>query len=577
MRVSVVFPNSLCLPNPMYHSLPLLAAALKNAGHEPRIYDLNAMAADLFLNRQRSEMILHGARQLIEQLRHQGQGGEADRLTEMLAQLEEKVLDGENCKHILRDRVRCFDQPLFKKAFWTVVDVLGFYYQLDPVISPHRENFGADMIAQQVADPWSPVRDLYEEVFLDSVLQDAPEMIAISVAFPEQAVEAVRLARLLRARKPSLHISMGGPLISLYLDKWLTNNWIFEFTDTICFGDGETAIVELVAALEGHAKLEDARNFIYLNANKELIRTTETAYLEPMDDLPIPDFDTADMDLYLTPGPVYPLMISRGCYWGKCTFCSIGWRENYRQSSSDKIRADVKDLAERYGARYIYMQDSSIPPNGAKNLAQIVKDENLEVHWGGGMKFEKALLNPEYCQLLGEGGCKSLLMGFESANQDVLNLMEKGYDLNDLPQMLKNLRKAGVSAELLWFIGFPTEDRQDVMNTAKFLFDHRADFGLTAFVGDFLLHPDTEVFKNPEHYGVTILSQDNDHCEYVVSTGMQPDEVQQLKNMLSVNNNRTLVCNGGHLPHLVESGMDLSGLERPMTIKPEVVEFCRQE
>lgn len=246
-------------------------------------------------------------------------------------------------------------------------------------------------------------------------------------------------------------------------------------------------------------------------------------------------------------------------------------------ASEAKIRAEVLEVAQRYGGRLVQLQDSSVPPKAAKLLSGVIRDEGLEVYWTSSMKFETCIKDRDYClHLGGDGGCRSLHMGFESSDQRLLDLMDKGYDIADLPLMLRNLRDAGISAELLWFIGFPTQTRRDVLDTAMYLYDHRDLFGLTSFVGDYFLHPDTEVFERPQDFGVTVTGLDNDHCIYVVSEGISQEEAQQLKRMLSSNNNRTLICNGSHLPHIAITG-NVAGLERAINVPPEVIEFCTAE
>jgi radical SAM superfamily enzyme YgiQ (UPF0313 family) len=293
-----------------------------------------------------------------------------------------------------------------------------------------------------------------------------------------------------------------------------------------------------------------------------------------MDDLPVPDFTAADLSLSLLPEPIYPLMLSRGCYWGKCTFCSIGWRENYRMASAAKIAADAREVARRYGGRFVQLQDSSVPPRAATMLADAVLAEDLGLTWIAPFKFERVLTRRDYCEHLGRGGCRSMLMGFESSDQRLLDLMQKGYDLAHLDTMLDNLRAAGISAELLWFIGFPTQTRKDVLATANYLYERRGRFGLTAFVGEYNLHPDTEVFRRPQDFGVTLHGIDDNHCVYEVESGISMHEAATLRRMLDGNNNRTLTCNGSHLPHLAVTGIDLRGLERPPTVPPAVVEYC---
>lgn len=569
MRTTLVFPPSLCLPNPIYFSLPLLAGALKRAGHETHIVDLNALAADRFLTKDWAARVLEHARRIVAR-QSAGGGG----IKELLARTEPKLLDGPSCKDTLRDPVRNFVPEAFKHAFSTVIEVLDFFYIEDPVISPHRDDFGRDVIDHVTKDPWSPLRDLYEEVLLDEVFSRDPELIGISTAFPEQAAESVRLAAKLRGRKRDVHICFGGPLVSLFPDKWLDEGWLLQYADSVVVGDGETAVVELAEWIEGKRSREEVRNLVYPDQGGGARWNSKELYFESMDELPLPDFEPADLSLYLTPRPIYPLMLSRGCYWAKCAFCSIGWHGHYRKASTETVRTHVMDLSQKYDARYIMLQDSSVPPRGARELARIVREERLPVYWMGAMKFEHAFLDKNYCKEIAEGGCRSLLLGFESANQRVLDLMGKGFQLKDVPTMLINLKEAGTSAELLWFLGFPTEDREDVLRTAQYLMDHRRLFGLASFVGDYQLHPDTAIYERPEDFGVTILGEENGKCIYVMATGMQMEEKDLLKRLFTTTENRNLACNGAHLPHLVEKGLDLSGIEHPMRIPPEVIEFC---
>lgn len=577
MNVAILFAPSICLPNQMYFSLPTLAGSLVRAGHLPQVADLNLLAADLFLTEERTHRYLALARGMVERDRKNGHRDSADRLEGTLRVMEEKILRGPEAKAILRDRERFYDKEAFRFAFWNVVDCLAFYYQLNPIISPHRDTFGRDMIEHQRADHWTPLEDLYEERLLDCVLERSPDLIGISTAFPEQACESVRLARKLKKRRPDLHIVMGGPLITQHRQKWLDDADLLQWCDSVCIGDGERTIVELADALEGKRGLDQVTNLVWRDSRGVTRSNNAEPLLEAMDDLPTPDFSSFDMNTYFTPRPIYPLMTSRGCYWGKCTFCSIGWRENFRQASKEKIKNDVVDLARRYGARYIQLQDSSIPPRAARDLAHVIRDEKLDTFWVSGMKFEKMLLDPAYAQDLAAGGCKSLLLGFESATQRVLDLMDKGFRIDDVPAMLRNLRSAGISAELLWFVGFPSETRAEALKTIKYLYEKKDLFGLAAFVSMYQLHPDTIVYDRPADFGVTIKSVINAECDYVAEAGMQIDELRFLNQALSSTNNRTLVCNSSHLPHLVERGISLRGLERPLVCPPEVLEFCREE
>ncbi len=558
MNVTIVFPPSLCLPNQCYYSLPALCGALRQAGHEPHGVDLNLRAAHMLLRDDRAARML----------------ALAEQHAEVPAAIAEAVRAGEESIGILRDGSRYFDPATFRRAFWGVVDALAFYYQLDPVISPNHDSFVQDMVDNQRRDPWTPLLDLYDEGLVDPVFERDPGLIGISVAFPEQAVEAVRLARKLKQRRPDVPVCFGGPLLNVRSERWLQSGLLFEYGDFAVHGDGERSIVELADALEGRRSLDDVRGLHRRDARGRLHHPDDPPFLESMDEVPPPDYDAIDMDLFLTPEPVYPLMTARGCYWGRCTFCSLGWRENYRAAPEEVVRRDV-DVLVRAGARFVQVQDSSVPPHLARILARVIEESGHELYWVGGMKFTDAFEDPEYCAQLARGGCRSLAFGFESASQEVLDRMDKGVRFDAVEPMLRNLRDHGVSAELFWFIGFPTETRRECLSTVRWLVEHDDLYGLAAFVGDYQLHPDTRIFDAPREFGVTIHGNDNGYHAYTTDGGIQQSELAKLKAMLAHTNNRTLVCNGSHVLHVAMSGVDLSALRRPVTLPDAVVEYCR--
>jgi radical SAM superfamily enzyme YgiQ (UPF0313 family) len=266
-------------------------------------------------------------------------------------------------------------------------------------------------------------------------------------------------------------------------------------------------------------------------------------------------------------------MTSRGCYWGRCTFCGLGWRENYRSASPATIARHVDDLATRWGARYVQVFDSSLPPHGGRVLAEAIRDCGAPIRWCAGFKFATHLLDAGYARVLHDGGCRSAQMGFESANQDILDLMDKGFELADVPAILRNFHEAGISTELLWFIGFPGETREHVLRTVRFLKEHERLFEFAAFVGDWRLHPDTIVFARPQDFGVRITGSDNDASTYELERGLSTAETRELKRMFAPTNNRTLLCSGIYFPHLVENGRLRREFHQPFAVPPSALAF----
>ena len=49
--------------------------------------------------------------------------------------------------------------------------------------------------------------------------------------------------------------------------------------------------------------------------------------MEDLRVVPAPDFDGLPLEKYFAPHLVLPYDPTRGCYWGKCTFCHYGLAE----------------------------------------------------------------------------------------------------------------------------------------------------------------------------------------------------------------------------------------------------------
>jgi hypothetical protein len=102
---------------------------------------------------------------------------------------------------------------------------------------------------------------------------------------------------------------------------------------------------------------------------------------------------------------------------------------------------------------------------------------------------------------MAESGCKYLLWGLESANQRVLDLMDKGTKPEDVSRLMKRSYAAGIKNHVFMICGFPTETEDEFAQTIKFLEDHR-DYIYAVHRGTFGLEPESPIFEQPEKFGI---------------------------------------------------------------------------
>ena len=130
-------------------------------------------------------------------------------------------------------------------------------------------------------------------------------------------------------------MTVGGPHISMLRDELAKVPAIFSLFDSAVVFDGEVPLLNLAQALEGDGDLSQVPNLVYRDGGT--IRVTERKVPEKINDLPLPDFDGLPLDKYLAPYLALPLLTARGCYFGKCAFCNVGYGE---PESFSQLRAD---------------------------------------------------------------------------------------------------------------------------------------------------------------------------------------------------------------------------------------------
>ena len=220
--------------------------------------------------------------------------------------------------------------------------------------------------------------------------------------------------------------------------------------------------------------------------------------------LPAPDFDGLPLERYLAPRLTLPYDPTRGCYWGKCTFCHYGLAEvgtaAYREREVTGIVGQLRGLTEKYGTRHFYLSQDSVAPKTLVKLAQALIDEKLDIRWATDLKPEK-YLTPARAETLRQGGAVACALGVESGSQRVLDLIDKGAPVTVVKDVVDRLSAAGIAAEAMCFTEFPTETHGEALQTLD-LIDERRDRLAVYIVGEFGLTHGSLVAQSPERFGI---------------------------------------------------------------------------
>ncbi len=176
--------------------------------------------------------------------------------------------------------------------------------------------------------------------------------------------------------------------------------------------------------------------------------------------IPSPRMDLIRKTGYMLPNSAHA---TRGCS-KTCDFCSVPtvWNRFQKRPVSDVVR-DIKQL----NSKYIAFGDVNLIDDieYAKELfTALIK---LNIKWGG-LATTEVTKDPELFELMVQSGCKFLLIGFESVNQQALNSIAKGFNHNKQYQELINqLHSAGISIQGCFVFGFDHDDTSVFTNTVE--------------------------------------------------------------------------------------------------------------
>lgn len=347
-----------------------------------------------------------------------------------------------------------------------------------------------------------------------------PDAVGVSMIFSEQLPMGAALGRYLR-QQCKLKVFMGGSCLIEGAEHFM--KWYPEAADVVVAGDGEKPLLQL---LSSNCNPKGIAGAVYRD-NGQVIKEPPI-FEKDVDQFGIPDFSGLDLYGYFSPEPVIPLLLSRGCYWRKCTFCvhyfSAG--DTYRVRSLDAIIEVLQSFVDK-GLKNFSFVDEMIAPGQFVRLAESIKNANLGITYYAYSKPNKTF-SPAVLKEIAESGCKYLLWGVESGNQRILDLMGKGTRVEEISEVMKNAHAVGIENHIFIICGFPTETHEEFADTLRFLNDNR-DHIYAINSGPFGLDAGSPISKNPEKFGIVeswVQEQTplGGHLAYRTSSGVSMEE-----------------------------------------------------
>lgn len=303
-------------------------------------------------------------------------------------------------------------------------------------LSPLRS---ADLLLAAEYPEQNPLFPWFSQRLPDLIRQELASpspLVGFSLNYLSQALCTFAMIGYIKQHFPGLPIAVGGGLVTSWVRRPTWQNPFTGLIDHVLSGGGEQQLLSLLG-VEQHIGI-----------------------------LPVPDYSTLPLTEYLAPGLILPFSSAGGCYWNRCSFCpEMAEGTPYTPLPAVLATDQLHSLVATHHPALIHILDNAISP---RLLHEVIR-KPLPAPWYGFTRFSNDLTDRDFCMELRRSGCVMLKLGLESGDQQVLDKLGKGIDLQQASAALKNLHRAGIKVYCYVLFGTPAENAEAAHRTFDFV------------------------------------------------------------------------------------------------------------
>lgn len=211
--------------------------------------------------------------------------------------------------------------------------------------------------------------------------------------------------------------------------------------------------------------------------------------------------------------PMVQIFTGRGCPH-QCTFCS--WPQTfmgrkYRVRSIENILDELEWIEEDLPEiKEVFLEDDTFTINKRRVLefCKEYRKRKLNITWSCNARVDT--LDLETMKEMKKANCRFLIVGFESANNEILNNIKKGFNIKTARDFAKNVKRSGLLLHADFIIGLPGETKETVEKTLKFIKDIEPEQLQVSVASPF---PGTNFYRWAKEKGYLITDDPNKYLD----------------------------------------------------------------
>ncbi|MDP4119776.1 MAG: radical SAM protein [Bacillota bacterium] len=340
----------------------------------------------------------------------------------------------------------------------------------------------------------APAECINTDQTIEKIKKYAPQLVVCDTSTPSIHSD-IEFCKALKSSLPNVFVCLVGTHASIFDEDILSK---YEFIDAVARHEYDYTVRELAEYINSAKELDEVKGITF-RKNTEIIKNPDRPYIENLDELPFVSkvyHDHLDIKNYFYAHVAFPtisIFSSRGCP-SKCFFCiysQVMFGKRFRRRSAQNLFNEILYIEKTFPeVKEILIDDDNftVDQQNVKQFCELMIQHKSRLKW---IVQSRVNLKFDTMKLMKAAGCKLLVAGFESGNQQILDNMHKGITLAQSVEFDSNAKKAGLRVHGCFMAGNPGETKETLMQTLEFAKKLHLD---TVQFFPLMLYPGTEAY-----------------------------------------------------------------------------------
>jgi len=383
----------------------------------------------------------------------------------------------------------------------------------------------------------------FEPCFVDAIMEELdvasfaqrvkeihPALLVMECSTPSIRYD-LQSASAVKAALPDIKIALVGSHVTYFHKELLAEN---PAVDAVCRGEFEVTLRELARAIAEGRDWSTIEGLSYRSEGQPAANV-DRPLIADLDALPFPARHIVRGEGYragiFSGAQPTAIVSSRGCPF-QCTYClwpATLYGHRFRARSAENVVDEIGEVVHKYGIDEIYFDDDTFTMDRQRvlDICRLIRERKLQVSWIVQARVDT--VDREMLQAMRDAGCHYTLFGVESGSPEMLQVMKKRIDLNQVREAFQMCRELGIKTQAFFLFGIPGETQQTIRQTIEFSKSLPASTAQFAVV---VPHPGSVLYAQVVEHGWLVYKdwEDFASCEALIETPqLSRAEVQQAR------------------------------------------------